>query len=109
MSLLKEATKKKIKDETLDWIYAIIYALIFGTIIRLYVFETMMVPTPSMVPTIQVYDRLFVEKVTYEFAEPNRGSIVVFWTPFVDIRAQQQLRTFDRFMDFLLQHNLKDM
>jgi len=100
LSLLKEATKKKIKDETLDWIYAIIYALIFGTIIRLYVFETMMVPTPSMVPTIQVYDRLFVEKVTYEFAEPNRSSIVVFWTPFVDIRAQQQLRAFDKFMDF---------
>ena len=97
---MKEATKKKIKDETLDWIYAIIYALIFGTIIRLYVFETMMVPTPSMVPTIQVYDRLFVEKVTYEFTEPKRGEIVVFWTPFVDIRAQQQLRAFDRFMDF---------
>lgn len=97
---MKKATKKKIKDETLDWIYAIIYAVIFGTIIRLFVFETMMVPTPSMVPTIQVYDRLFVEKVTYEFSEPQRGSIVVFWTPFVDIRAQQQLRAFDRFMDF---------
>lgn len=75
---MKEATKKKVIDETLDWIYAIIYALIFGTIIRLFVFETMMVPTPSMVPTIQVYDRLFVEKVTYQYKEPQRGEVIVF-------------------------------
>lgn len=97
---MKEATKKKIIDETLDWIYAIIYALIFGTIIRLFVFETMMVPTPSMVPTIQVYDRLFVEKVTYQYKEPQRGEVIVFWTPFVDVRALEQLRAFDKFMDF---------
>jgi len=91
---LKKATKKKIKDETLDWIYAIIYALIFGTIIRLYVFETMMVPTPSMVPTIQVYDRLFVEKVTYEFAEPNRGSIVVFLDTFCGYQGTTTITCF---------------
>jgi len=97
---LKKSTVEKIRYETIDWIKAILYAVIFGTIIRLFVFETMMVPTPSMVPTIKVGDRLFIEKITYNYTLPERGDITVFWTPFVDTVAQQQLRAFDRFMDF---------
>lgn len=97
---MKKEVKEKIKYETLDWIKAIIYAVIFGTIIRLFVFETMMVPTPSMVPTIQEQDRLFVEKITYSFQEPQVGDVVVFWTPFVDKLNTGQLRFFDKFMDF---------
>lgn len=97
---MKKETRSKIKKETLDWLSAIIYAVIFGTIIRLFVFETMMVPTPSMVPTIIEKDRLFVEKITYSYQEPQIGDIVVFWTPFEDKMAQQMLRSFDRFMDF---------
>lgn len=86
----------KILKETL---ITIIYAVVAATIIRLYVFETMLVPTPSMVPTIQIGDRLFVEKITYSAREPEIGEIVVFYTPFPDERAQRMLRAFDRFMD----------
>ncbi|MGC8903257.1 MAG: signal peptidase I [Fervidobacterium sp.] len=87
---------KKIIRET---IITLIYAIVAATIIRLYVFETMLVPTPSMVPTINVGDRLFVEKITYSAREPQIGEIVVFYTPFPDERAQQMLRAFDKFMD----------
>jgi signal peptidase I len=98
--LKKETTREKLKRETIDWIIAIIYAVIFGTIIRLFVFETMMVPTPSMVPTLNISDRLFVEKITYAYEKPEVGDIVVFWTPFEDKMAQQMLGPFDKFMDF---------
>ncbi|WP_156168719.1 signal peptidase I [Marinitoga sp. 1197] len=91
--------KSKIKKETYEWVNALVYAVIFGTIIRLFVFETMMVPTPSMVPTIQVLDRLFIEKITYDYSKPKLGDIIVFWTPFVDKSAQKQLGAFDKFMD----------
>ncbi|UXF00879.1 signal peptidase I [Fervidobacterium riparium] len=77
----------------------LIYAVVAATIIRIFVFETMLVPTPSMVPTINVGDRLFVEKITYSAREPEIGEIVVFYTPFPDERAQQMLRAFDKFMD----------
>ena len=97
---MKKEVKDKIKYETLDWLKAIIYAVIFGTIIRLFVFETMMVPTPSMVPAIQEQDRMFVEKITYSFEEPDTGDVVVFWTPFKDNLNVGQLRFFDNFMDF---------
>ncbi len=85
--------------EVKEWGKAILYAVVFGTIIRLFVFETMLVPTGSMIPTINPPARLFVEKITYEYREPDYGDIVVFWTPYVDIESQKYLRGFDKFMD----------
>jgi signal peptidase I len=86
--------------EVKEWGKAILYAIVFGTIIRLFVFETMLVPTGSMIPTINPPARLFVEKITYEYRQPDYGDIVVFWTPYVDIESQKYLRAFDKFMDF---------
>jgi len=100
--LLKGA--KKVVWETVK---SLIYAFVAATIIRLYVFETMLVPTPSMVPTIQVGDRLFVEKITYTTREPQIGEIVVFWSPTPDERAQLMLRAFDKFMDLFAPRKFK--
>ncbi|MFW6119331.1 MAG: signal peptidase I [Petrotogales bacterium] len=91
--------ESKVVRELKEWGKALAYAIIFGTIIRLFMFETMMVPTPSMVPTIEVGDRLFVEKITYDFEDPDYGDIVVFWAPHVDKQALEMLRPFDKFMD----------
>ncbi len=91
--------ESKVVRELKEWGKALAYAIIFGTIIRLFMFETMMVPTPSMVPTIEVGDRLFVEKITYDFEAPDYGDIVVFWAPHVDKQALEMLRPFDKFMD----------
>ncbi len=91
--------ESKVIRELKEWGKALVYAVIFGTIIRLFMFETMMVPTPSMVPTIQVGDRLFVEKITYDFKTPDYGDIVVFWAPHVDKQALEMLRPFDKFMN----------
>ena len=96
-----------VKKQSLEWLKSIVYAVVAATIIRLYVFETMLVPTPSMVPTIQVGDRLFVEKITYTTREPRIGEIVVFWSPFKDERAQAMLRLFDKFMDLFSPRRFK--
>ncbi len=104
---MKESSRKKqptLKDkaakETVEWIKAFGYAVIAVLIIRLFVFETMMVPTGSMIPAIEPGDRLFVERITFQAREPDYGEIVVFWTPFIDQQASQMLGPFDRFMDF---------
>jgi len=95
----KKDVVQKRKNIAKDILITLIYAIVAATIIRVFVFETMLVPTPSMVPTINVGDRLFVEKITYSAREPEIGEIVVFYTPFPDERAQQMLRAFDKFMD----------
>lgn len=53
--------------------------LAFG--IRTFVAEARYIPSRSMVPTLQVDDRLIVDKVSYHFRDPQRGDIVVFMPP----------------------------
>ncbi|HIK16759.1 MAG TPA: signal peptidase I [Leptolyngbyaceae cyanobacterium M33_DOE_097] len=50
--------------------------LAFG--IRTFVAEARYIPSGSMLPTLQVNDRLIVDKVGYRFSNPGRGDIVVF-------------------------------
>lgn len=74
--------KNKLHFFLIDTIEAILVALIMALIIRSYVIQVSMVPTGSMIPTMQVGDRLFVSKFTYRFKEPVRGEIVVFKSPY---------------------------
>jgi signal peptidase I len=50
--------------------------LAFG--IRSFVAEARFIPSGSMLPTLQIDDRLIIDKISYRFANPVRGDIVVF-------------------------------
>ncbi|MGB1195796.1 MAG: signal peptidase I [Synechococcus sp.] len=54
-------------------------ALYFG--IRHFVAEARFIPSGSMLPGLQIQDRLLVEKLTYGSRSPQRGEIVVFNSP----------------------------
>ena len=46
--------------------------------IRTYIAEARYIPSESMLPTLEVDDRLIVEKLAYRFSTPKRGDVVVF-------------------------------
>ncbi|NBV41467.1 signal peptidase I [bacterium] len=61
-----------------EMVEAFSVALILALLIRHFIVMVSVVPTPSMVPTLNVGDRLFVNKFIYRFKDPDRGDIVVF-------------------------------
>lgn len=76
------------KSKTLYWILdtfeVIVVAGSIALVIRTYVIQTSLVPTGSMIPTLNVGDRLFVNRFIYRFSPPHRGDIVVFRSPIGD-------------------------
>ncbi len=49
--------------------------------IRTFVAEARYIPSGSMLPTLEINDRLVVDKIRYDFSDPHRGDIVVFHPP----------------------------
>ncbi|NJM90355.1 MAG: signal peptidase I, partial [Hydrococcus sp. RU_2_2] len=48
--------------------------LAFG--IRTFVAEARYIPSSSMEPTLEINDRLIIEKISYHFRKPERGDVV---------------------------------
>lgn len=68
---------RQIKENLLILIIALGLALL----IRAFIAEPRFIPSDSMIPTLQLGDRLVVEKVSYRFHPPKAGDIVVFEPP----------------------------
>src|ERR671916_2051010 len=58
-------------------ILAVAFVLVFG-FVRPFVLEAFRIPSESMVPTLEVGDRVFVNKFIYRFHPPERHDIIVF-------------------------------
>ena len=68
------------KDENpwLEGLKTIGLSAILAIGIRQFVAEARYIPSGSMLPTLQINDRLIVDKLSYRFNTPQRGDIVVF-------------------------------
>jgi len=56
-------------------------SLILALGIRSFIAEARFIPSGSMLPTLEIDDRLIIEKVSYHFNAPQRGDIIVFTPP----------------------------
>lgn len=64
-----------------DVLQVLFFSFVFLWGLRATVVDARVVPTPSMLPTIQLQDRLVVEKISYKFSDVKRGDVVVFRPP----------------------------
>ncbi len=64
-----------------EWVLIVIIALLASLIIRSFLFQTFYIPSGSMEPTLQIGDRIVVDKLSVDFGSINRGDIIVFKAP----------------------------
>jgi signal peptidase I len=65
----------------IEWAIILMAVLLFTVLLRTYVVQSFYIPSPSMVPTLAVGDRIMVNKLSYDLHGVHRGDIVVFKRP----------------------------
>jgi len=91
--------KKTLKGELLSWLDAIVFAVVVVLLLNQFLFQLFMIPTPSMVDTFLIKDRVYVSKISYGvelyptgpkiFSSniPLRDDAIVFYNPMYESRG----------------------
>jgi signal peptidase I len=64
-----------------EGIIVVVVAVLVAVLLRTFVVQTFYIPSGSMEPTLQIGDRILVDKLSYELHSVHRGDIVVFGRP----------------------------
>jgi signal peptidase I len=56
----------------------VVLAVLLAVVFKTFLVQAFFIPSGSMEPTLDISDRVLVEKVSYRFGEVQRGDIVVF-------------------------------
>jgi signal peptidase I len=65
----------------IEWGGILVVAVVAAILIRSFVVQPFYIPSGSMEPTLQIHDRVLVNKLAYDFHSVHRGDIVVFSRP----------------------------
>ena len=88
--------KEKLRANLKETIDTIVFVIIAVILIRFFVAELRWIPSGSMKPTLQIGDRIVVEKLTkfpniiktHAFENtPKRGDVMIFYPPFVKLKT----------------------
>jgi len=77
----RESSSKEpqsVKGYVLEAVEILVIAVAIAFGIRTFVAEARYIPSGSMLPTLEINDRLMIEKISFLFRNPERGDIVVF-------------------------------
>ena len=92
----QEKTTSSWKQQVKENLVTVAIAIIIALLIRFFIAEPRYIPSVSMFPTLEIGDRLVVEKVSYHFQPVHRGDIIVFQPP-----KQLQLRGYEANQAFI--------
>ena len=73
--------KKSSLRSLLEWVVVIGVALIVAVGVRTFVFQPFWIPSESMEKTLDIGDRVLVNKLSYHLHDIHRGDVVVFDQP----------------------------
>lgn len=65
----------------IEWVAVVVGAIVVALVVRTFLLQAFSIPSGSMESTLEVSDRLLVNKLSYQFGDVERGDIVVFFKP----------------------------
>lgn len=80
-TLSRRDKNKKKKSSLREMVEVIVTALVLAFLIKTFVVGNFWIPSESMVPTIEVNDKVIVTNFSYWFEGPKRGDVIVFRYP----------------------------
>jgi signal peptidase I len=66
---------------TLELVVIGAIAIVVALVVRMFLLQLFYIPSPSMDPYLKVNDKIFVNKMAYQFHDIERGDVVVFDAP----------------------------
>jgi signal peptidase I len=60
----------------------VVFAILIAFLVKTFVAQPFSIPSESMVPQLEVGDRVAVSKLAYQLHDPRRGDVVVFDSPY---------------------------
>jgi signal peptidase I len=69
-----------------EWVVIIAAALVVAFIVKTFLIQAFYIPSASMEPTLDIRDRILVNKLSYRLHDIHRGDIVVFERPDCAVR-----------------------
>lgn len=78
---IEEEQKTGCLRKTVEWIVVIVGAVLLSVLIRSFLIQTYYIPSLSMSHTLQIEDRVIVNKLSYRFGDVSKGDVVVFNRP----------------------------
>ena len=76
-----EPAREKTHHMVLEWGVILLVALVVSVGLRTFAFQTFFIPSGSMEPTLQIGDRIIVDKLAVDWGSIHRGDILVFKAP----------------------------
>ena len=73
--------RRRWRRTILEWLGVIGGGIAIALLVEAFLIQAFWIPSPSMEPTLDVGDRVLVNKLSYKFHEVNRGDVVVFERP----------------------------
>jgi signal peptidase I len=67
--------------KNVEWVVIVIVAVVAALVVKTYLIEAFYIPSGSMEPTLDVGDRVLVNKLSYHLHDVHRGDVVVFERP----------------------------
>jgi signal peptidase I len=77
----KARRRQSSRRNFVEWVVVVVGAVLVAILLRWLVVQAFYIPSASMEPTLEIGDRVLVNKLAYRFGEPERGDIVVFARP----------------------------